>query len=94
MRIVKLGNNNEIPNTIDIKDQTWGGIFCQTITRCRHNAQTLVRKKYKDNERNKQIPDSFPGMVLITETGNVNLDDSGVTRTDRIQKKIIQNNSQ
>eukprot|EP00536_Pseudo-nitzschia_multiseries_P009226 jgi/Psemu1/22644/gm1.22644_g len=49
MRIVKLGNNNEIPNMINVKDQKWSGILCQTrITMCRHNnAQTLARKNYK-----------------------------------------------
>eukprot|EP00536_Pseudo-nitzschia_multiseries_P002088 jgi/Psemu1/4888/gm1.4888_g len=65
-------NNNEIPNAINIKDQTWSGIFCQTITTCKHNAQTLARKNYKDDKRNNQIPDSFPGMVLITDTQDGN----------------------
>eukprot|EP00536_Pseudo-nitzschia_multiseries_P016374 jgi/Psemu1/45981/gm1.45981_g len=77
MRIGKLGNNNEIPNMIYINDQKWSGIFCQTVATYRHNAQTLARKNskgknqhYKDNKRNSQIPDSFPGVVLITDTGN------------------------
>eukprot|EP00536_Pseudo-nitzschia_multiseries_P007793 jgi/Psemu1/18761/gm1.18761_g len=34
-----------------MNDQNWSGIFCQTITMCRHNAQTLARKNYKDFKR-------------------------------------------
>eukprot|EP00536_Pseudo-nitzschia_multiseries_P016912 jgi/Psemu1/48351/gm1.48351_g len=71
-KIVKQANNNEIPNTIDIKDQKWSGIYCRAVTACRHNAQTLARKNYKDDKRNNQIPDSFPGTVLITDTQDVN----------------------
>eukprot|EP00536_Pseudo-nitzschia_multiseries_P005589 jgi/Psemu1/12937/gm1.12937_g len=73
MRIVKLGNNNEIPNTINIKDQKWSGILCGAITACRHNAQTLAKKKnHKDNKRSNQILDSFPGTVLMMEKENTN----------------------
>ena len=49
-KIVKLTNNNEIPNTIDIKDQKWSGIYCRAVTACRHNAQTLARKNYKGKQ--------------------------------------------
>ena len=48
--IVKQANNNEIPNTIDIKDQKWSGIYCRAVTACRHNAQTLGRKNYKGTQ--------------------------------------------
>eukprot|EP00536_Pseudo-nitzschia_multiseries_P000204 jgi/Psemu1/463/gm1.463_g len=51
----------------------WTGSFCRAITTsCRHNAQTLARKSYKDDKRNKQIPDSSPGTVLIMENENLN----------------------
>jgi len=49
-KIVKQANNNEIPNTIDIKDQKWSGIYCRAVTACRHNAQTLGRKNYKGTQ--------------------------------------------
>eukprot|EP00536_Pseudo-nitzschia_multiseries_P004324 jgi/Psemu1/9719/gm1.9719_g len=70
-RNVKLGNNNEIPKTMIVHDQKWSGIFCQTITTCRHNnARTLARKNYKDDKKNNQIPDHFPAAVLITDNIN------------------------
>eukprot|EP00536_Pseudo-nitzschia_multiseries_P002836 jgi/Psemu1/6391/gm1.6391_g len=81
VRIVNLGNNNEIPNTINMKNQKWSGILCQTITMCRHNAQTLARKNYEDNKRSNQIPDSFPGTVLITENKNTNSENRKSFRT-------------
>eukprot|EP00536_Pseudo-nitzschia_multiseries_P010375 jgi/Psemu1/25732/gm1.25732_g len=34
--------------------------------------EMIAKLKRPDNKRNNQIPDSFPGMVLIMDTGNVN----------------------
>ena len=49
-KIVKQANNNEIPNMIATKEQKWSGIYCQAVTACRHNAQTLARKNYKGKQ--------------------------------------------
>eukprot|EP00536_Pseudo-nitzschia_multiseries_P002516 jgi/Psemu1/5720/gm1.5720_g len=74
VRIVKLGNNNEVPKTMNVHALKWTGIFCKAITTCMHGAQTLLvaRKKYNDNKRNNQTPDNFPTTVLITDTRSVN----------------------
>eukprot|EP00536_Pseudo-nitzschia_multiseries_P000375 jgi/Psemu1/831/gm1.831_g len=78
-KIVKLNNENKVPTAWNAHAPKCAGIFCRAITTCRHNAQTLARKNYKDNGRNKQIPNSFPGTVLITENK---------TRTPKISIKL------